>query len=156
MTLTSDFLIDGIGFLPLQVPGFFWFSWHGQHYEVACGLPRRIGINCGSLLDSSRALCFLKIAASMSLNAKIYLDYKPVILKKFRCGVEFWRNKTFILTVWLGPLRKAIFAWSMWFRAQQRCRVSAGFLVILKLRLCNLLHKSLFSYFRFSQHFARE
>lgn len=35
----------------------------------------------------------------MSLNAKIYLDYKPVILKRFRCGVEFWRSKAFILTV---------------------------------------------------------
>lgn len=156
MTLTLDLLIARIGFLPLQVPRFFPFFWHGHQYEVACGLPRRIRINWCSLLDSSRALCFLKIAASMSLNAKIYLDYKPVVLKRIRCGVEFWRNNAPTLTMWLCPLRKAIFTWSMWFRAEQCWRVSAGFLVILKLRLCNLLHKSLFSYFRFSQHFASE
>lgn len=44
----------------------------------------------------------------------------------------------------------------MWFPAEQSHRVSAGFLTILKLRHCNLLHKSLYSYFRFSQHFASE
>lgn len=149
MTLTlSDLLTEGTEF-----PVFLGFFWHGDYCEIACVLPSRLTIDSSGLLNSPRAICFFFFLQQSMRNWKCQdlFGYEIVILKIFR-----WRKNAPTLNMWLNTLRKVILTCSMWFQAEQSHRVSAGFLTILKLRHCNLLHKSLFPYFRFSQHFASE